>query len=308
MCLSGFGSYTIAKELNQKNIPGPRNSKWVPRTIAKMLQNEKYIGDVLYQKTYTDSNFKIHINHGEMDKVYLEEHHEPIIPRSTFDLVQEMIKERREKRKNTGGSKYQNRYVFSGKVECGECGGKYRRRKQYSYIAWACENHITGNCKLKYIREDQLKTAFVRMMGKLEYGKKKMLEPLVTALNAGRSKEMLVRIAEIEDELEKNAEHKKMVLRLSAGGYLEPGVFNQQIQELKAENNRLKNEKERLKKNIGDYETGAGEVEKLMKYHAPDTFEKEAFNEFVQRIVVISRREVEFHLRCGLKLREKINS
>jgi site-specific DNA recombinase len=61
--LAGKGSQKIANELNKRNIKSKRNSKWTANTILGMLQNERYIGDALYQKTYMDSNYKRHTNY-----------------------------------------------------------------------------------------------------------------------------------------------------------------------------------------------------------------------------------------------------
>lgn len=49
--LSGMSINEIAEHLN--TIYPKENSKWNPRTIHAILRNEKYIGDSLYQKTYT---------------------------------------------------------------------------------------------------------------------------------------------------------------------------------------------------------------------------------------------------------------
>lgn len=55
--LSGMSINEIAEHLN--TIYPKENSKWNPRTIHAILRNEKYIGDSLYQKTYTTDTQKI---------------------------------------------------------------------------------------------------------------------------------------------------------------------------------------------------------------------------------------------------------
>lgn len=64
-CLAGIGTYRIAKRLNEENIPTKKNGKWHGGTVKGILTNEKYIGDALFQKSYTDENFNRHINYGE---------------------------------------------------------------------------------------------------------------------------------------------------------------------------------------------------------------------------------------------------
>ena len=58
--LRGMGMQQIADFLNEQKIPRLYNSKeklWQRRTIAYILQNEKYIGDALFQKKYTTDIF-----------------------------------------------------------------------------------------------------------------------------------------------------------------------------------------------------------------------------------------------------------
>ena len=63
--LSGKGTHAIADDLNRRGIPTKRNGRWTATTIRGMLSNEKYVGDCLFQKTYSDSRFVRHNNHGE---------------------------------------------------------------------------------------------------------------------------------------------------------------------------------------------------------------------------------------------------
>lgn len=62
--LSGKGTHAIADDLNRCGIPTKRNGRWTATTIRGMLSNEKYVGDCLFQKTYSDSRFVRHNNHG----------------------------------------------------------------------------------------------------------------------------------------------------------------------------------------------------------------------------------------------------
>ena len=54
----------------------------------------KYMGDVLLQKTYTDSNYNRHPNTGEKDQYYYKDNHEAIISREDFAKTQDLIDER----------------------------------------------------------------------------------------------------------------------------------------------------------------------------------------------------------------------
>ena len=64
-CLSGKSTHAIAKELNERGIRTKKNGKWGAGSVNGILTNEKYTGDVIFQKTYSDSSFNRHRNYGE---------------------------------------------------------------------------------------------------------------------------------------------------------------------------------------------------------------------------------------------------
>ena len=85
--LSGKSTNAIADELNAEKIPSKKNTNWTSSTIRGILANEKYTGDVIFQKTYTDKNFNRHTNYGEVDQYMASDHHEAIIDEKTFIAV-----------------------------------------------------------------------------------------------------------------------------------------------------------------------------------------------------------------------------
>ena len=88
--LSGKGAETIAKELNAQNIPSKKDGRWTSSTILGILSNEKYVGDAVFQKTYTDESFTRHRNIGQQDMYLAAEHHPAIISHEDFDAVQKL--------------------------------------------------------------------------------------------------------------------------------------------------------------------------------------------------------------------------
>ena len=146
-CLAGKGTHAIAKELNARGLKTKKNGKWGAGAVNAILTNEKYTGDVIFQKTYSDSSFNRHINYGERDRFLCQNHHEPIISHEDFDRVRAVLDQRAmEKGNGTDTYRYQNRYCFSGKIKCGECGATFKRRQHYKpsgdYVAWTCGTHL----------------------------------------------------------------------------------------------------------------------------------------------------------------------
>lgn len=138
------GTTVIARELREAGYrTHSGNVKWSPGHIVKILKNEKYVGDLVQKKTITPdylSHAKKY-NHGEEELVIIRDHHEPIIDRELWDIVQRELKKRN--RNGELGAGHSNRYVFSGKIKCGECGSSFVSRKKSRkdgslYRRWSC--------------------------------------------------------------------------------------------------------------------------------------------------------------------------
>lgn len=100
--LSGKGTHAIAKALNERGVPSRKSGHWTATTIRSILTNEKYTGDVLFQKTFTDGSFNRHINHGEKNQFYARDHHEAIISREYFEQAAALLQQRAKEKGNGG--------------------------------------------------------------------------------------------------------------------------------------------------------------------------------------------------------------
>ncbi len=139
--LSGMGLQAISNKLEGMRVPTRSGGDWHLNTISNMLSCEKYIGDLLLQKTFIENhiNKRKRYNKGELAMYLVECSHEPIIDRETFAAVQ-IEKATREINKG----QLQRRYDFSGKLVCGICGKHYRRKisnagSRYEKPVWICK-------------------------------------------------------------------------------------------------------------------------------------------------------------------------
>ena len=138
-----------------------------------MLQNEKYIGDALLQKTYTVDflNKKRVQNNGIVPQYYVENSHEPIIPRDLYMQVQEEMARRANLHSGAKRKKrvYSSKYALSSIVYCPKCGEIYRRiawnnRGKHS-VVWRCctrVEHGPDQCDAPTIQESDLQAAVVK--------------------------------------------------------------------------------------------------------------------------------------------------
>ena len=75
----------ICRKLNEADIPAPRGgSLWHVEAIRRILNNEKYYGDVCLQKTYIADYFtgKQVPNNGEYERFVIKNHHKAIITKN----------------------------------------------------------------------------------------------------------------------------------------------------------------------------------------------------------------------------------
>ena len=309
--LSGMGTYKIAQMLEKRKIPTRKGGKWAGSTVKGILVNEKYYGAAAFQKTYTDSNFQRHHNHGEVDSFYAEEHHEPLISKEAFDKVQLLLQKHAEERKiekNIG--KYHKKYPFSGRIVCGECGDKFKRQTQSVGIAWACTTHLydKASCSMKFIKDAAIKAAFVTMLNKLIFGYKFILFPYLDALKLSDADNNLLNILDIKAELQKNTDRKQDLRKLRVSGFLDSVMYTQELRQIEKQNEEyrtaLKNQ-ERTAVNGSIKET-----EKLIRFietfGIQSEFSDEVFTEYVDSIIVYSRICIGFRLNCGLTLKEEL--
>ena len=315
--LSGKTSGRIARELNDRNLPTKKNGTWRAGTIRGILRNEKYTGACLFQKSYTDFRFRRHKNYGEKDQFLIEDHHEPIVSKEDFEAVGALMKQRaQEKNIQRGDPRYQNRYPFSGKLICGECGNPFKRHMNSTgsarYGVWVCRQHLEDvrSCSMKSVREADLQRAFTTMMNKLIFAKKDILDTLLDTLRSDLQKENLRQIDQIDRKLELNAERRRTLTTLMTRGYLEPAIYAQENNDIKSEADALTAEKDRLVKDVTGSLHQADSLNDLIRYvgHAEPSidYEGDLFERFIDHVTIRTRTEIVFHLKCGLNLTERI--
>lgn len=129
------------------------NDTWSRNAIRNILTNERYVGDMLLQKTYIENCItkKSRKNRGEMPKYLISNNHPAIIDRDTFKKVQAEMSKRRSKprisdKTITPRGKFCGKYPLSDLLVCDCCGGRYRRCMWISggkkKIMWRCISRI----------------------------------------------------------------------------------------------------------------------------------------------------------------------
>lgn len=193
--LEGAGYTTIAKECEEKGfITGAGNTKWHSSTVSGILQNEKYYGELLLQKTLTVDylTHKRVDNKGQKDMFRIEENHQAIISKEVWLAV----KAKREQKfvassgNDTNREKYSAKYAFSGKLICANCGSTLKRRTwnaktPVERIVWQCNDYINkgvNSCSTKAIGDLTIKRAFVSWYNSILKDKSTFFETFIKTI------------------------------------------------------------------------------------------------------------------------------
>ncbi len=127
------------------------------------------------------------VNNGIVPQYYVENSHEPIIPREIFMQVQEELIRRANLYTGKNGKKrvYSSRYALSSIVYCGECGEIYRRvhwnNRGCRSIVWRCVSRLEekgSDCCSPTVNEETLQNRVVKAINEALCSKNTFLETL----------------------------------------------------------------------------------------------------------------------------------
>ena len=165
MFLEGFTPSHIAMILNEEGVNGVKGRPaWHASIVSGMLQNEKFKGDALLQKTYTVDFLtkKTAKNTGQVEQYYVTDSHPAIIDPETWEVVQMEYDRRRTfvKKHKLHGYGYGKSGPYTSKVFCGICGERFNRHvwTGRDLRIWQCKD---GACECRKIEERVLDRAMI---------------------------------------------------------------------------------------------------------------------------------------------------
>ncbi|AKU03778.1 TPA: recombinase family protein [Streptococcus agalactiae] len=225
--LIGKSPYHIAKDLTEQVIPSPSGkSHWNATTIKRMLRNEKYKGDALLQKTYTTDFLtkKKNINRGELPQYYVENNHEAIVDRETFDAVQQVLENKGRKSSTT---------IFSSKLVCGDCGHFFGSKvwhstSKYRRVIYQCNEKYKGisKCSTPHVTEEEVIQWFISAVNQVLDNRIEVIDNLYVLLSIGNLEvideqiKVLETEAEVVSQLVANLVSENAIIRQDQDKYL----------------------------------------------------------------------------------------
>ncbi|GIE95815.1 hypothetical protein Ari01nite_32800 [Paractinoplanes rishiriensis] len=146
-----LGTRAIATELNQRGIANRTGKPWSGYTVARILDNPAYVGDIAYRD------------------VHVTDAHEPLIDRETFTIARDIADTRADA--HTRRATSPSEYHLTGLITCPDCGHKYigtavrGRNARYRYYTCFSRNRYgAAGCTGARLAADATETAVLQAL------------------------------------------------------------------------------------------------------------------------------------------------
>ena len=326
--LDGDSLERIKHRLEDAGIETTTGKKtWSTGTIYNILTNEKIMGDVLLQKTFTaDYLTKRRVkNSGQQKQYYVKNHHEAVIPKTVYYKIQEEIARRSSLKKagtrkgKTAQGVYSSKYALTGIMVCNECGAHYRRttwaKNGKKVIVWRCINrleHGTKRChESPTLKEEVIQEAIMGKLHSLSIDQEE--ENFLNGV-----KEDILRAAKVvggactEEEIDKTIEELRDQLMdyvgMAAREHGGENWYSDRMRKLGLQISELKKRRESIReqeKIRDEYEYLDQEVSRIICETGGATgaeFDNIFIRQIVREIRVISKNKLQIQLRTGMML------
>ena len=328
--LSGTPIRGILEYLNANSIPNiSGGSQWAKNTVNSILINEKYCGDVLLQKTYIDDciNKKVKKNTGQLPMYLVQNHHEGIISRETFDAAQAELARRSagkspsKKNAPTGRGRYSSKYALSDRMYCGECGTRYQRctwrnRDGSKRIVWRCVSRVDYGNKYCHdsptLDEEPLHRAILAAIN----GAVKDKENIIYNLKSAMEKELApvagqqLSLSEIDNQLEQlNTEFSKVLAEASESG--DQTAYSDRFREIMQKQTALKAQRDEIQRMLAESGKAAAHIEQCRQAaeSTPATiseWDEALIRQVVESVTVETGNEIIVALKSGASIHQEL--
>ena len=324
--LTGASLRMIKEELEQQGVKCSEDSpEWTISRIRSILQNEKYCGDVLMQKTFRQDfiNRKAIKNTGQLPMYLIENHHEGIVSREKYDAVQAEMARRNaakspSKNAVTGMASYASKYALSERLVCGECGTLYRRctwtRNGEKRVVWRCVSRLDYGKKYCHnsptLDEAPLQQAVLAALNTAMADKNSLIRQITDTMET----EIIpfpggmMSLGDIERRLRELEQQFQTLLEKAAD---DPAAYGGQFKEILDEQTFLKekrsgvlannNEQAKANQRIMD----AAQTLENASLHITE-WDESAVRQLVETVKVLSKDEIAVTLKGGIEIRQKI--
>ena len=312
-------TYTaIANELNEAGVPTPSGleGRWLTNVIVSILTNEKYKGDALLQKRYTD-NYLEHTlkkNEGELPQYYVENNHPAIIDKYEWEMVQTEIQRRKQI-----GKKYSASTQFASKLICEDCGGFFGKKiwhstSKYAREIYQCNSKFSRKngkkkCKTPHLTEEEIKLMFIQAYNLTMQDKERLLTDTKEVIQLLTNTETLdEKITSIKNEIDIISELVRKLVKQNSTEAQSQEEYQKKYNDLSERYNKLKDELDKL---INERAYKLGQSTKLEAFLKEmetaetiiDTWNNELWMIMVESAVVHKDKSITFKFYNGKEIR-----
>ena len=302
LILQGHSATSLAKYLNELNIPTLKGGEWKHNVVIRILRNERNIGDMLLQKQFSANNGenKRVINKSIIESYYVTDTHQPIIDREIFAKVNEILDANTNKYTNVDEKKI--KYPLTSKIMCENCYSNFKRRvlakgKPYESIKWGCSKYIESakNCSCKLIKENDLYDIIKIML--LEIKENDELKFYIDELIDNSE---LLQNEEYRKLVDKHIQIKKQKSILELQSSMSTSAFIlEKLNTIKNDEEKLLVEMNKYEDSVAQYKSGKSqEIRDYLNYNEIDNvFEIEEFITMFIKKIYVNNEIVEIKLK-----------
>ncbi|MBE6704434.1 MAG: recombinase family protein [Ruminococcaceae bacterium] len=312
-----LGIRAIAKVITEMGYRNSNGNAFSFSSVKGMLTNPKYKGFYCGNKTH-----KVHFLSKEIERLPKEEwimyedneKIPPIVSAEIWDKANRKLTERSRKLSGEDKTSYQNKYLYSGKIICGEHNVCYHHTT-YKYRSgnkelWACKEYGNGNkCRNPIVYSSEMDAVMHEVYDRIVLEKNAIVNDLIELYKESGSTKAIVKAkhkiqADINTVLAKKDKLLDLVMddRITNEEFEQRNnEFNMQLDKLRAKLSEL-DEKERksldLKESIEGLRTSIAN-----ELVFTEDIGKSVVDSFIDKIVVYkSKEENRIDLKIFLKL------
>jgi len=285
--------YKRSKGMNYKTTLTVNKAMWCERIINCILTHPIYTGDMVQGRRRVKS-YKIHTIEDvpQEDWVIVENTHEAIIDKPTFEKVQQMLK-----RDTRTAPKTKELYLFSGFLKCADCGKAVTRGGSGGNVRYYCATYKTRSrlaCTMHAIKHNRLEAAVLYAVQQQVYLAVTYSEMVASINMAPLKKSQSARldglIAENEKALAKITRYKQALYEDWKDGELSHSDYRQMREDYDRQAATINAVIDNLKDEQSEVENGV-DTENLFlttfsKYENIDKLTREILIELVDHIKV----------------------
>ena len=292
------------------SIDPAKRPLWGAVTITTILKNRMYCGDMV-QGRYRVKSYKIHVQEvvPEDEWYIVENTHEAIIDRDTFDKVQRLLL--RDTR--TAPQKKQI-YLFSGFLRCADCGKAMTRSKVGGTVYYYCRTYKDQSknaCTKHTIKHNRLEAAVlyaVQQQFYLAVDYTKTIERINRApLVKSQSKKLADAIEQKERELSKIARYKQAIYQDWKDGEISHSDYRHMKEDYEEQAEALNEVIEKLRAEQAELENGIDTENPFLKafrqYGNIEKLTRDVLIELVDHIKVYEGGNISIVFRFADELR-----